>query len=384
MTAYLFLLSTTAWASILSPGNVVRKVLFFVPTLLIVGFKYEIGFDWHVYARQFQHFSEIPPGEFFENFFIYVGIYQHEPLYVLFSYMGAHILGIYEVFYCALFLLFVYSTARLGKLIDTNTVAAFFVIHLFLLFTLEFSTLRQMVSLSILNLGISFTLEGRKIRGFAFLILSPFFQGSSAIFAIIFLLVGSTRRLMRVLLAFALIVAIAINAIGFTALASLLSGIVPGFLATKLTYYTEVRQFDFNMLETLFAISVYLVLGYFLFVNQKNQNSIVRDLSTFLLVLIAIAIAGFAITTMRNRMLYEIITVAALLLFSPHTKNPIFIRTTVIILGFIFFAASLTKATSFMYVPYQNYLWFQIWELKSDGPDRQDRLNSILRSRAAF
>ncbi len=381
MFAYIALLATTAWAGILSPRNAMRKILFFAPTFLIVGFKYDIGFDWHVYTEQFETFSQVPPGQFFDDFFVYVGLYAHEPLFVLLSYIGAQTLSIYELFYCVLFLFFVFSTMRLGKVVGTNTPAAFFVIHLFLLFTLEFSTLRQMVALSVLNLGIAFSLEGRRGKGLIFLVLAPLFQVSTAIFVLLFFLTRATRRLARIALVLALGGALVINSVGIAQFASVFSSLLPDIYVAKLTYYTEVRQYDFSMLEALFAIILYLVLGYFLFLNQKSDNHAVKLLSTFLLFLIAIALAGFVITTIRNRMLYEILTVSALLLFSKQTRKPVFIKPAVIALGHFFFAVSLTKPTSFMYVPYQNYLWFQIWGLESDGLDRQSQLESILRNR---
>lgn len=381
MTAYFILLATTAWASFLSNRNVLRNILFLAPTIFIVGFKYEVGFDWHVYVDQFQKFSEIAPGDFFPHFFAFVGFYQQEPFFILLSYVGARILGVYELFYCALFLFFMYSTARLGRLLGSNIAAAFFFIHLFLLFTLEFSTLRQMVSLSVLNLGICFSLEGRGIRGLALLLLSPFFQASSAVFVILFLLVRSKGSVVRVSLTFVLLAALAINAVGFHVLAPLISGVVPDFVASKLTYYAEVRRFDFHLLESLFAITLYFFLAFFLFYNWRSKNRAVKCLSTFSLLLIVIAIAAFAITTVRNRMLYEVITIGSLLIFSPHTRKPLFIRHVLIALGIVFFVASLLKPNSFMYVPYQNYLWFQVLGLDSDGRDRQDRLNAIIRNR---
>lgn len=380
MFAYIFLLTTTACASVLSPHNAIRKVLFFVPTFLIVGFKYEVGFDWNVYTQQFQTFAQVRPGQFFDNFFFYVGLYKHEPLFVLLSYIGAQTLGIYELFYCVLFLFFFYSTVRLGKVFGTNAAAAFFVIHLFLLFTLEFSTLRQMISLSVLNLGIAFSLEGRRAKGVVFLVLAPFFHGSAAIFALVFLLTGAVGYAARISLVFALGGVLLINSVGIAQFASLFSIILPEIYEAKMTYYTEVKEYNFNLLEALFAITLYLVLGYFLFLNQKSDSRAIKLLSTFLLFLIAIALAGFTIPTIRNRMLYEILTVSALLLFSKQTRKPVFIKPAVIALGLFFFTVSLTKPTSFMYVPYQNYLWFQIWGLDSDGPNRQSQLTSILQN----
>lgn len=378
MFSYIILLATTAFSSQLSRRNVLRKILFIVPSLLIVGFKYEVGFDWNVYTEQFYTFSQIDFEQFRNNFFSYVILYQHEPMFVLLSYIGAKTLGTFEFLYCLLFIFFIYTTSRIGKVIGANIIAAFFVIHLFLLFTLEFSTLRQMVSLSILNLGIAMILEGNKVRGVAFLLLAPFFQFSSVIFVFFFLVTLATRRLLRIIIIFAFVCALVINVVGIEKLLSVFSSKIPSIFQTKLIYYMQNKLMDFSLLEALFAINLYLLLGYFLFLNRKNVNGNIALLSSFLILLIALAIAGFEFKTLRNRMLYEIIPISALMLFSTQSRQPVFLKPAIITMGVFFFTTSIIKPTSFMFVPYQNYIWFQILDLQSDGEARQAKLKLML------
>ncbi len=380
MLAYFILLATTAWAGAMSSRNTIRYAIFYVPTVLIVGLKYEVGFDWNVYSSQFAAFSQIPLDRFFYYFTDYVTLYAHEPLFILLSYLGSQLFGTFELFYCVCYLFFIFSITRLGRVLESNYIAAFAIIHLFLLFTLEFSTLRQLIALSLVNLGIAFSIERQRWKGIVFFTIAPFFQGSAAIYVFVFLILISTKQYSKIILSAGFLLAILVSAIGISDFARLFSFALPLSLSAKLEYYTQIREYNFSIAEYLFSITLYLILILFGIKNRKSQNGNIRLLSNFLLFLVAISLAGFAIPTLRNRMLYEIVTIASLLLFANEASKKAVFRLAIIPMGIFFFAVSLTKQTSFMFVPYQNYVWHLMWGLESDGWDRQDRLKWLLRN----
>ncbi len=379
MLIYVVLLAATAWASLLSRRNVMAKVLFFVPTMFIVGFKYEVGFDWSVYTWQFKNFSEMDFSYFLSNLFNYSNLYQHEPLFIALSYFSSQFLFKYEIFYFISYSFFVFSIVKLSNLLNSNYMASFFIIHLFLLFTLEFSTLRQMISLSFLNIGIFYYLSDRKNKGIFLMIMAPFFQGSTAIFVSVLFFSESTVRIKKIVVTILFLIAVSVKFIGLAKISSYFSGVLPGIYDTKLNYYTQIKIYNFNIFEIIFSSTLYLFIGYFLYKNFNNENYEIRFLSLFLFYLIVLAFVGFSINTIRNRMLYEIIPLASIILFSSKSKNSNFMKPAIISLGIFFFSISLVKPTSFMYVPYQNYIWYNIWEIESNGLKRQSMLNAYLR-----
>ena len=381
MLAYFTLLATTAWAGEISHRNVLRYIIFFIPNILIVGFKYEVGFDWFVYTEHFSTFYDMPADTFFRDFWSIVAVYAQEPLYILLSFLGAKTLGSYEIYCCIWFIFFVYSIARLARILSADYVSSFLIIHFFLLFTLEFSTLRQMIALSTFNLGLALTLEGRKLPGLIFLAIAPFIQASTTIFIFVLLIMRATRRVSKLILAVSVISALMVSAIGVDKLAQIFSFIAPALVSQKLTYYAEVREYQFNILEVLFSLKTFSAFALLSQKGRRHDDANLRFLSTFTMYLIFIAIAGFAIATIRNRMLYEIVIIGSLIISSRKMSGIFKIRASILAMGAFFFFVSVVKSTSFMYVPYQNYIWHKMWDLRSDGPERQDRLNWMLRNK---
>ena len=382
MAAYVFLFLATLLAAGMRRRNPFRPIVFGLTTLYIVGLKYEVGFDWYVYSEQFRIFSDMSFSEFFGNISYQVAYHAQEPLFLVLSFLSAKTLGVYEIFQCVAYGFFVWSVFFLGRSVGrVNVIAAFIPIHLFLLFTLEFSTLRQMIALALFHISLGLFLSGKSRKSYVFAALAPFIQASSAIFALVTYWTAATSRMAKIWLLAGGLAVVIVNVVGFGAILSNFGGFFPRVLADKIYYYTEVREYGFSIAEQAFSVVFYIAAIVFSSKNRRHVSPRIRFVSTLVLYLSILALAGFAIPTLRNRMLYEIVVLVSLLMF---TRGIIFRKTARMVLipmGILFFAVSLTKQTSFAFVPYQNYVWYQVTGQESDGYARQQRILDIVRNR---
>ena len=372
MLPYIALIFTTWAASLLSRKNIFRYLLFFIPTALIVGFRYEVGFDWPVYSSQFYQIQNIPFWDFLSQIFILSALYSHEPLFLLTSYSMARVFPDFEYFQFFAYLFFLYSVFRLGKAIGSrNIIAAMVPIHLFLLFTLEFSTLRQSIAISLYNLGLAFFLTNKNAKGIWLFIAAIATQSSTAIYVLVQLWTTSAKRWSKVAIVICLALAVFLSAGGMEIIPV---NMLPGFLGQKLNYYFYERGYNYSLPEQVFFLTLFLTISYILHRTKPALNRQLGFLANLVIFLCLFAIMAFWVNTIRNRIMYEVIIVSSLVAYGPRFKLQRILRLVLLSAGVLFFTVSLTKQSSFVYIPYQNFIWYKLNDLQSNGLDRQDRL----------
>ncbi len=376
MFPYIALIFVTWASSLLSRKNIFRYLLFFVPTLLIVGFRYEVGFDWPVYSSQFYQFQNIPFLDFLSQIFIFSALYSHEPLFLLTSYFMARVFPDFEYFQFIAYLFFLFSVFRLGKVLGSrNIIAAMVPIHLFLLFTLEFSTLRQSIAISFYNLGLAFFLANKNAKGVWLFVAAVASQSSTAIYVLVQLWTTSAKRWSKLAIVACLVLAVFLSAGG---LEWIPVNMLPGFLGQKLNYYFYERGYNYSLAEQAFFLALFLAISYVLYRSRPALDRRVRFLANLVIFLCLFAIMAFWVNTIRNRIMYEVIIVSSLIAYGPHFRLQKLLRLLLLGAGLLFFSVSLTKQSSFVYVPYQNFIWYKLNGLQSNGLDRQDRLRQRL------
>ena len=379
MVAYIVLLLSTALASAISRKNVMRHLVFWPPTIFIVGLKFEVGFDWHVYSERFYDFKAMGLADFVNNFWYIFAVSAQEPVFLIISFVSAKLFISYEIFQCAFYIFFVWSVFRLGNSIGkTNVVAAFCIIHLFVLFTLEMSTLRQMISLSIFHIALSLILKGRTGKSLKFSLLAPFVQASSLMYIIPAYWVGATKRKAKIWIFIAGLAVVVVNAIGFSQVLSAMGGVFPNILASKIEYYANIRTNGFSLSERAFFLVFYIIAIALGWKNRRNSSPQIRYVATLVVYLSILALVGFSIQTFRNRLLYEIVILVSLMLFTKGVRFRSVARMALIPMGLVFFAMSLSQTSSLVYVPYQNYIWYQFMGKESDGYQRQQILRDLI------
>jgi len=376
MTPYITLLILTQYAAGLRNSNPYRYFLFFIPTVFIIGFRLEVGFDWAVYKTQFDKLGGYELVEFFDQFKILTALYLQEPFFLIIAYFSARFFPTYELMQVSIYLFFMYSTYRLGKVMGVkNVIGAFVIIHLFLLFTLEFSTIRQVIAVSFFNLGLSFVVRKKKLNTFVLAMAAAFTQASAALYYIIQIWTGATSKWTKIAVAVFGVLAVFFAAGGLQLLPV---SMLPGFIGFKLQYYISERNYNYNILEQVFFTGVFAAIVYVLHTSRKRFESYVLFISRLVVFLCLVAFMAFWVNTIRNRLMYEIIILTSLLCYIPPFPRQRLLRLFMIASGILFFAISLTKETSLTYIPYQNYLWSELNHLESDGQRRNERLREIL------
>ena len=384
MTAYLAFFLSQVILSLTRRSNYAAIFLFLIINLWFVGLHYEVGFDWVLYKDQFEEFSRLQPGEFYSAFSFFQQFYGHETGFLILSFLAAHILPTFEFYYLAVFAFFLVSIISLARtMASRNLIASFLFIHLFLLFTLEFSTLRQIVAISIFNIGLACFFNRRTYVAYSLMVSAAFFQVSALIYLFAFL--ASNRSNRKVLLYTAPVILFAVS-LSFVSLLDVPFLTALGSMGVKLVWYFELREerFSPNVFEQVFFAMLFCLLASWSFYSIRKKPGLSasnKTVAKMIFVMCLLALAFFGINTIRNRIMYEIVILASLSAFVAETRLRSYLKTVLCGWGVVFLTVSLLKPSSFVYVPYQNYAIYEVFDLESDGQERQERLRHELANR---
>jgi hypothetical protein len=377
MLTYLVLIFFTALAATIKFSKPLRYFFFFIPTILIIGFRYEVGFDWHLYKFQFNQFSDISITDFFSQFPVHMATYSHEPFFLITSYLFSQILPEYEYMQIAVYLLFMYSTYKLGKVLRvSNIIASFIPIHFFLLFTLEFSAIRQIIAISFFNIGLAFFLQRKQRKMLGFYIIATLNQFSSLFYIIAQNLATSNSKRKHIFLILSIFV-VAFLTLG--GLNSLLTLLLPDFIGSKLNFYLFEREYKPSLVIQIAFLTVWLVTIFVLLKARKKMKKKVLLVTHIILLLCFLAIATLWLAVVHNRLMYELIILISLLVYGPEFSHQKVLRYFILLAGLLFFTFSMKATTSFVFIPYQNYIWFQLNGYESNGYQRYDEYLQLIR-----
>jgi hypothetical protein len=381
---YLLFILGLAVVTQLRPVSIgIRNGIVFLVSLFIIGFRYEMGFDWPFYKDIFDQIGIYDVRGFFENFEYFHLISRFETGFLILFYFGARLFKEYELFQAFATLLFFFSFFRLGRAMGTRNIGIALVLcHLFLLFSLEFSTLRQSVAIAFFNLGFAAYLKGKRVPVALYFLLAVTMQVSSVIYIVALLIaIGAPRNVWLIFLALFFMVLPASMPVFVLSVADLL----PTAVGNKLVYYITEREYGNSLIEGGISLAFYLSVLFILTFELRRQKLTAvgrrNVLLKFGIVLVVLALLLFPITTLRNRVLYELVPFLSLLAFSETLLRRARLRFVLFGTGTLFFSIALIQTSSFMYVPYRNYLTSIVTGAESDGLDRYDRLRSILRDR---
>lgn len=366
--------------------NPFRIFSFVLLGVFFIGLRLDTGFDWPVYKEEFETLSQTPIQGFWGQVLFYVAIYLQEPVFIALIWLSTLVLPSYELFQLCVFLFFMLSMYRLCKaLAYTDIVLAMIIIHLFLLFTLEFSTLRQCIATSLFNIGLAYQLERQHTKGWIFFIVSPLLQSSTVMLIGLYQLAKHFPR--RKSYQITLVVMGAIASLGFTQIGPLLSSIP--LLGPKLEYYFYQRQYAQNPLEVTFMITLVLAIIYLLLYRMEplmqriaqvdsNMRYKLILLIKFCTILCAVFLLSFPINTIRNRVFYELVIVLSVMVTVYNCQIYRTLRYCLLAFGLLFFSVSIIKSTAIAYRPYQNLIMHEVFGLKSTGPERQKKLFDMI------
>jgi hypothetical protein len=384
MTVYLtFFLALIICASAPRLSSHFRTQLAFAISFIFVGLRYEMAFDWPYYKEMYGVFASMSSSEFFDNFAQVQLIYPAEPGFLTATFLFGRIFADFEVMQASIYLLFLASFWTLGRQIGTNNFAAsLIIVHLFLLFTLEFSTIRQSIALSLFNFGLAFYISKRKALGSIMFLVSALFQLSSLMYVAALMIATTAKRRHYMAVIFGLLFAIPISS------NSILLGIasfLPPLFESKLIYYVRDREVDFNAVEVAFTVVFYTLMIVCAARVDALNGPLMSEKGRYVLRLISVlSVVAFCFLfehVFRNRIFYEVVILFSLLAFSQVRVSRTWFLAPVFSMGLFFLLASFGRPVSYMYLPYQNYIWNKAIGWEGDGDERAARLSYDLRGR---
>ena len=380
MIAYVAFQASIALCALMPSRAGLRNLAFGTAFLLFVGLRYEVGFDWPIYKDQFSHLTQIELGQLLANLNDLSLLFGQEPGFVALVSLFSAFTPSYEVAQFCFCVLFLISIGMLAQTIGCRNVpAAMFLVCLFLLTTLIFSTARQLVALSIFNIALSFYLRDRRTLAYALAGASMLFHSSTAIYALCaFLPQRAVRRFFPIVVVVGLAASALFLVMGHDMFLLLP---LPALLKAKLEYYFLYRVVQVNPLEQMFSLGMLGLLLHLGYRNTDHASPEIANVSRMLVLLCLVSLAFFAITVVRNRLFYEAVILAALLVTTPGIAGARLASLGILGAGLLFFLVTMTKATSFMFVPYRNVVLLELGIGQDDGYERQLRLDALIAAR---
>jgi len=374
--ATIFLVSSNRYASLrLRNGTVIALSFFFI------GLRYETGFDWPTYKAQYAYISETGISSFFELLGTQSLVGTVEPGYVLTTFLASRLFSEFEFVAAFYTLVLLLSIVKLGSVLGVRNIGmALVLIHMPLLFTLEFSTVRQSLAIAMFNFGLAYFFEKRRGLSILFFSLSPFFQLSGIIYLAVFAMAIVSKRT-----SWAIFIGLTAVLITISTPTILLTfgSFLPPQIVTKLEWYLIERNQGGGIIDLGTAL-ILLLPATLLTVNAMRKHGQSRDTATILQVVALmsfIALVFVSEQTIRNRLVYEIVILLSLLAFSRIYLILPYMRMVLLLYGLIILSIYLVQESRIMYLPYQNYVGWTAFGIESSGQDRAIEYNARLRSR---
>ena len=339
-------------------------------SFLFIGLRYETGFDWPTYKIQYEYISRAGFFSFFDLLKTQSLVGSVEPGFVATTFLASRFFSDFEAVAALYTLFFLLSTLKLGQTLGVKNIGmALVLIHLPLLFSLEFSTIRQSLAISAFNLGLAYHLEKRHTLSVVFLSLSPLFQVSGIMYLAVFLMATGTRRISWPAF-IALISVLYATTSSFILLA--LASILPPHIGTKLQWYISERIQGGGIVDVGLAMVLLLPTAIILIHVLRKQGLSKDEVTVFRVagIMSIVALAFVNEQTIRNRYMYEIVILVSLLAFSKTYLVMPYLRVVLLSFGTLMLSVYLLQTSRIAYIPYQNFIIWKVFGLESTGNER--------------
>lgn len=361
--------------------KIVRFVVFFL-VFATSAFKYETGVDWRVYeymtSIQWPLFDIFSEG--WSNFF---GQIKFEPGYIFFT---ATIKQFGGGIQCVFFFAALINIILLYKsLVYFSKYPIFSLLgyYCFVFFILDMSGIRQAIALNIILYAMRFACERKIWKYFLGVFIAALFHQTAYLLIIVYPLFYKSRINLSVLIgAYGLSLVILFLKVrwlegGTTILLSILG--MNGTLNEKLVLYVLSSNYNDEHLNIIKVIFTMIVILYILYYQRIILNTPLNKFSFLCVVIFAIL----------NNIMFELaeinarISVYLIIFLSIITANMVWcskIQYNRIILNGIFIFYCFLYASAYLlerpgaiaYYPYQNYLIYELFEIRSTGEKRLD------------
>lgn len=366
-------------------GKLIQFMSFFL-LFCTSAFKYETGVDWRVYEAIFSLQWSVNK-IFTVGFSDFISQFGFEPGYMLFTATIKQFGGDIQTVFFITALVNVLLLYKSLKYFSKYPIFCLLGYYCFVFFILDMSGIRQAIALNIALYGMRFACERKFLKYLLFIfIASTFHQTAFFLLLLYFLFYNRKIRIHLFLCFYGLSLFILLLKIKWLQTVSLL--ILPligvdGTFSEKLVNYVFSNNYDDASLN---IVKVAFVLFLVLYVYFYRSNFLKDTLSQFsYMCLIIFGIINnimFELSEVNSRIsayliIFVVIVASNIIDRSKIYTNRLILTTVFISYCFLYGAVYiLEKPSTHPYYPYQNYILYKIFDMRSTGHERLDKLEN--------
>ena len=353
------------------------SILFF---FIFLALRVDTGYDWPVYKNVFYAIDSLDNSI---NLTSIATIYNQELGFVYFLSLLKNISNDFQI---VIFIVSIIETYSLYIFLQTTSKSPSIVLAVvgtWLLFTLYFSVLRQGLAVSFFFLFMIYMHKQFYIRAIIMFLLSISMQVSSGMYYILYLFSSLKIKKEYLLLFFVLSLFLGyfshtISIFFFSVIQSLGIPVLSG----KMSWYMQERITHVSTFDRIFVYFYSTTMFIFLYQTWDSYKSkLMIRLSFFALIYIFIQLIFVDYPLIRNRLQYVSFIIQFILLFNYFYYKELHIRfmimVTILTLVLSYYTLILTRGSAAVYLPYQDYIRYGLFDNISSGSQRQDKMFEI-------
>jgi len=357
--------------------RIYRKISFLI-IVIVAGFRYETGVDWAAYTSNFEltpSLDEVFHSNNFSKLFLTLDV-GFSLLNSIVKMVGG---GIQTVF----FIVSLISTTLLMKNLKYYTryvLTGILIYYSYFFFVFDMSGLRQGLALQILFFSYKFIINKDFKKFVWYVILAGLIHWTAFVFVLLYFIV---QKDWRKLAPYIIIISLTFFTLNFKWLQNILeqlNGYLKSYalISGKIGAYTSNDTLSQSRTWSLFSIynCLRILAIYFIYLRFNLREKRHYVFFNFLLIEFICFFFLAELTEISERFRFYF-AIAEIVLIGAFLEKEIVMFKKQFIFGFVFAIAFINSYAFFLnapgtvaYQPYQNYLYYQLFDIRSTGPER--------------
>lgn len=360
------------------------RVFAFFLVFVTAACKYETGVDWRVYERIYD--AQEPISAMWENG---VGVFFSGPRfelgYVLLMAVLKWMGGGAQLLYAVIALVNIILLYKSLTYFSRYPLLCLLGYYSFIFFILDMSGIRQALALNLLLYGMRYAYERRFLKYLLWVILAGLFHQTAYFFIIVYFLFKKQDIPLKTLLGLygvsLVVVGLKVEWIQMGA-RFIMSLFNLGSLSQKVTDYVFSATFADPTVSPVKILFLIVIVGYCIWYRRQIlSHTMSRFIFMALLLFGIINNLMFEISEINTRItayliIFEVMMVAQMIQYSGFMMNKLIFRFVFILYAFAYCGVYITESRATLpYHPYQNYLIYEMFGIRSSGNQRLDQFS---------
>lgn len=349
---------------------------------LFLSLRLDTGYDWPVYKQLYSEVGSIHTLSELLSFSLNEG---KEPLFILLLFILNILSSNFQFAIFTISLIEALTLYAFLKRFSFSPAISLAIIGTWLVFTLYFSVLRQGLAVSFFLLSLTYWADNKKNKFYFYTAISISFQLSASLYYLLFYLSKidlKNKRALLYLFSLCFIFSFYSSHISETALMLLKASELP-IISSKAQYYLD-RETTANKYDIFFVYAYSLSMFIFLYsIHNIHRCGIWHRFYFISFVFILFQLVFVDYPLLRNRLQYVAFPLQFMLITNHfYFKSSIFrfaVFSALLTTFLTYYALFLNRATSIVFIPYQNVVEYYLFDLQSDGDDRQSIMRNLIR-----